>query len=170
MQLSTPEREMEDAERRQLVHRALERLSRKDCEALSLYYLEGLSYARIATALGVSEGVVKGRLQRARNRLRKELKMVEEGFLKAQLPEDFVARIQALLDRVTDDRAQHQAVIETLGGRAAEPGARRRAQMGAARGGLGAVRYLVIPGRYSRCCVCCGPANGMLSKRTAFPT
>lgn len=98
VELLTPERALEGDERRQVVQRALERLNDKDREVLSLHYLEDMSYAEIATALGVGKVAVKGRIQRARIRLRKELKMVEEHFAQNQLPEDFVAQIKSLLD------------------------------------------------------------------------
>lgn len=116
VQSSTPERELESDERRQVVHRALERLNDKDREVLSLHYLEGMPYVGIATALGVGEVAVKGRLQRARQRLRKELKMVEERFSEARLSEDFVARIKSLLDDSVTGWARRKSAIEVLGG------------------------------------------------------
>jgi hypothetical protein len=43
--VQTPEEAVEKMERRQMVHRALERLKDKDREALSLFYLQDRSYA-----------------------------------------------------------------------------------------------------------------------------
>ena len=121
VELLTPEQAFDGDERRQVVHRALERLNGKDREVLSLYYLEDMSYTGIATALGVGEVVVKGRIQRARIRLRKELKMVEEHFAQNRLPEDFVTQIKGLLDDSVNGWAQRKSAIEILG--ALGPGA-----------------------------------------------
>ncbi|HUW83520.1 MAG TPA: sigma-70 family RNA polymerase sigma factor [Phycisphaerae bacterium] len=65
-------------EQRTLVQRALVGVNEKDREALMLYYADGLSYAEICGFLGVSQGTLKGRLQRGRTALRKELTMVEQ--------------------------------------------------------------------------------------------
>ncbi len=45
---------------------ALKRLHRRDLDVLTLYALEDLSYAQIAEALGIPEGTVRSRLNRAR--------------------------------------------------------------------------------------------------------
>ena len=111
----TPERQVEREEGRQIVQRALERLNRKDREVLSLYYLENWPPAQVARALSTSEVAVKGRLQRARQRLKKELKMVEEHFAEARLSEDFVRRIEEALQRAVEDREQRSAAIDELG-------------------------------------------------------
>ena len=60
------------------MQRALVGVNEKDREALTLYYADGLSYAEICGFLGVSQGTLKGRLQRGRAALRKELTMVEQ--------------------------------------------------------------------------------------------
>ena len=60
-------------ERRRLVQRALERLSRRDAEILLLKYTEDWSYRELALHLGISESAVEARLHRARARLREEL-------------------------------------------------------------------------------------------------
>lgn len=52
---------------------ALASLSRSDYEVLSLHSWAGLSHREIAVALGVPEGTVKSRLNRARHQLRKQL-------------------------------------------------------------------------------------------------
>ena len=49
-----PDQSAEDAERRDMVRRALEQLSERNREAVSLYYVNGLSYTQIATFLDVS--------------------------------------------------------------------------------------------------------------------
>jgi RNA polymerase sigma-70 factor (ECF subfamily) len=52
---------------------ALLRLSRTDRETLLLYVWGGLTYAEVATALGVPVGTVRSRISRARSRIRREL-------------------------------------------------------------------------------------------------
>ena len=49
---------------------ALLELKEKDKEPLILYYIEGYSCREISGFLGISEGAVKKRLERARKRLR----------------------------------------------------------------------------------------------------
>lgn len=115
MTLLTPEQALENDQRQQVVQRALERLNDKDREVLSLYYLADMSYAEIATTLGVGKVAVKGRIQRARIRLRKELKMAEENFVQYQLPEDFVTQIKNLLDESVNGWPQRKSSIEVLG-------------------------------------------------------
>ena len=109
-----PDVAAERAERRRAVRRALERLSEKNREAVGLYYVNGLSYAEIAAFLDVTEAAVQGRLQRARNELRKELAMVEEEFRERELPEDFSDEIQRLLDEAAVRGEQHELAIRRL--------------------------------------------------------
>ena len=65
-------------EQRAAVRQALLRLADKDREALTLYYANGLSYAEVCGFLSISIGTLKGRLQRGRAALRKELAMIEQ--------------------------------------------------------------------------------------------
>ena len=60
-------------ERRQLVELALQRLPGRDAEILLLKYAEHWSYRQLSEHLGIGESAVDGRLQRARDRLRREL-------------------------------------------------------------------------------------------------
>ena len=57
-------------ERRQMVRRALARLTNRDAELLLLKYTEGWSYHELANRLGLSHSAVEARLHRARARLR----------------------------------------------------------------------------------------------------
>ena len=115
IELLTPERSLEGNEKRQILQRALERLNNKDREVLCLYYLEEMSYEGVATAVGVGKVAIKGRIQRARVRLRKELKMVEEHFAQNRLPEDFVLQIKNSLDDSVTGWTQRKSSIEILG-------------------------------------------------------
>jgi len=63
-------------ERRILIRKAMEKLSCRDAEILILKYTENWSYRNLAEKLGISESAVEARLFRARNRLRKELQIL----------------------------------------------------------------------------------------------
>lgn len=67
-----PQRAVELAEQRQEVRAALARLPAKSATVLVLRY-SGLSYAEVATALGVGTGQIGARLRRAEAALRKEM-------------------------------------------------------------------------------------------------
>jgi len=112
---SPPDVAAEESERRETVRRALDGLGEKNREAVSLYYVDGLSYTDIAEFLGVTEATVQGRLQRARAKLRKELKMVAGTFKKEELPEDFAAEIKRLLDEAAVRGEKHEQAIRRLG-------------------------------------------------------
>ncbi len=64
-------------ERRQMVRRALRKLSDRDAEILLLKYTENWNYHRIAEHLGISHSAVEARLHRARQRLRNELAQMQ---------------------------------------------------------------------------------------------
>jgi len=61
-------------ERRRAVSRAIKSLPEKYRVAVILRDVEGLSYERITEILGLSEGTVKSRINRARNLLREKLR------------------------------------------------------------------------------------------------
>lgn len=84
-------------EQRRQVQQALERLGQTDREALVLRYVDGLDYAQICGFLGVSTGTLKGRLQRGRRALRKELAMVQSN-CRSSLPDDsFAQRLEEVV-------------------------------------------------------------------------
>lgn len=71
-----------DVERRQeLLAEALEKLPDKQRVPLVLYHYEEMSYEEIAQQLGVSLGKVKTDIHRAREALRKNIRVNEEGDL-----------------------------------------------------------------------------------------
>jgi len=69
----TPYEALEQAERRELVSRALASLSPPYRAAVILREMEGMSYEEIARVLEVAEGTVKSRLMRGREMLRSKL-------------------------------------------------------------------------------------------------
>jgi RNA polymerase sigma factor (sigma-70 family) len=70
--VESPERLVEQAEQRREVHRALSRLPQRSAALLMLRH-SGLSYAEVATALGMKVGNVGTLLRRAEEALRKEV-------------------------------------------------------------------------------------------------
>ena len=87
----SPAKSAQQQEQCQLVQCALQQLGVKNREAVSLHYVDGLSYTDIAAFLDVSEAAVLGRLQRGRRQLRKELKVIEKTF-KDNAPDESFAR------------------------------------------------------------------------------
>src|SRR2546428_3474159 len=71
--IANPERGVEEAEQRREVRRALRRLPERTAADLVLRH-SGLSYAEVATALGIKVGNVGTLLRRAEEALRKEVK------------------------------------------------------------------------------------------------
>jgi RNA polymerase sigma-70 factor (ECF subfamily) len=69
---TNPEHVVEDAEQRREVRRALRRLPERTAAVLMLRH-SGLSYAEVATALGIKVGNVGTLLRRAEEALRKEV-------------------------------------------------------------------------------------------------
>lgn len=72
-QQDTPYQALEQAERQDLVRRALASLSQPYRAVVVLREIEGLSYEEIAQVVGVAEGTVKSRLMRGRELLRRKL-------------------------------------------------------------------------------------------------
>ena len=70
----TLERDLEQADRHQLVESALQKLPPAQRVPLVLFHLDGLSYEQIAAKLNVSLGKVKTDIFRAREALRKRLR------------------------------------------------------------------------------------------------
>jgi hypothetical protein len=90
----SPEEHAEAEELRSSIREAIASLSERNRLAVTLYYIDGLSYEEIGDFLSVSESAVKSRLHRARKQLKEELiSMVEEDFDKHKLPEDFPEKV-----------------------------------------------------------------------------
>jgi RNA polymerase sigma-70 factor (ECF subfamily) len=69
----TPYQALEQAERQQIVQRALASLAQPYRAVVVLREIEGMAYGEIAQVLGVSEGTVKSRLIRGRELLKRKL-------------------------------------------------------------------------------------------------
>ena len=63
---------------RDLVEKLLAKLKGRDREVITLHYFEEMTSSEIGTFLGVSENTIKGRLHRARQRLKKYEFMIQE--------------------------------------------------------------------------------------------
>jgi len=95
----SPADEMEQKELRQSVMRAIDALSEKNRLAVTLYYIDGLSYTEISNFLSVPVTTVEGRLHRARKQLKKEMiPMIKEVFADARVePEETEIPTKTLL-------------------------------------------------------------------------
>ena len=90
----SPEERMEAEELRRSAVRLLERLSEKNRLAMTLRYLDDLSYEEIGRFLEVPVSTVKGRLHKARQKLAKEVTdMVKKSFAANRLDEEFTERV-----------------------------------------------------------------------------
>jgi RNA polymerase sigma-70 factor (ECF subfamily) len=69
----SPEENMERAEIRSRVQEAISKLPPKFRQVVVLHDIQGYDYREVAEILGISLGTVKSRLNRARNRLAREL-------------------------------------------------------------------------------------------------
>lgn len=85
-----------------LVRYALHNLPDNERLALVMHYVDGLPYKDIADFLEISQGAVRGRLQRGREMLKKEvLAMTREAFDEERLDEGFVAKTVSLTHSFT---------------------------------------------------------------------
>lgn len=69
----SPQEQAERSDTRDVVRRALDRLSPEHRQVLLLRFMQELDYGEIARALDVSEGTVKSRINRAKSKLREVL-------------------------------------------------------------------------------------------------
>lgn len=93
---------------------ALRRLNANQREAVVLHYLEGLSYADMAQYLDVSAATVLGRLQRARERLRRDLTMIQTTTYEDELGDDFSSEIGRLIEATATVGRQQEDAIRRL--------------------------------------------------------
>ena len=108
----SPEEHAEAEELCFSVREAIASLSERNQLTVTLYYIDGLSYAEIGNFLSVSESAVKSRLHRARKQLKEELiSMVGSSFSRHKLPEDFPEKIRSVIPGDTTS----QQIIEAFG-------------------------------------------------------
>lgn len=95
------------------VRLALRRLTGDQREAVSLHYINGMSYAAIARLTGTTEAAVQGRLQRARERLRHEIRAIEEDLTMSRPDKDLIVKIQTEIEAMAEGgREQGWAMAE----------------------------------------------------------
>ncbi|MCZ6679887.1 MAG: RNA polymerase sigma factor, partial [Candidatus Poribacteria bacterium] len=90
----SPAEEAVANEMRGVVARAISHLSDEYRLAVTMYYINGLSYREIGEFLNVPQTTIKNRLHRARKQLKKELlKMVENEFESQRLSDEFSEQV-----------------------------------------------------------------------------
>ena len=90
----SPQKTIETNELGAKVRRAISSLSEKNRLALTLYYIDGLTYEEIGTFLDIPKTTIKSRLYKARKKLKKEvLQMTKDEFKQSPLPEDFSTQV-----------------------------------------------------------------------------
>ena len=111
---------MGEAVRSEELHTAVDALSAKIREAITLHYFEGLSVAQIAERLSLPEGTVKWRLCEGRKQLRKEYGVMEKTYNEN---ESLVARVMRQVEalklwRLRDDKTgveeEYRAVLAAV--------------------------------------------------------
>jgi len=85
---------VERRERQRIVSEAISSLPEQDRAAITLFYMDGLTYLEISEFLGVSVSSIKSRLHRAKKRLKGELlNMVQETFANNQPGDEFAQKV-----------------------------------------------------------------------------
>lgn len=113
----TPDRVWEREESRRIVLDGLSVLSENNRQALTLYYIDGLSTPEIASFLGVSTAAIRQRIRRSLKQLKKEMVNMVKDTLENETPKDeFTARLNQLLAEVKVFflRTDFQAAIPLL--------------------------------------------------------
>ncbi len=93
-------RDTETAEaRREIVQKLLQKLPESERTVMALHYLGEMTCETISKMLGVSPNTIKSRLNRARNRLRKEEAIISENLSSFQLPAQLTENIMKQISR-----------------------------------------------------------------------
>ncbi len=86
--------------RREVVQKLLQKLPESERTVMVLHYLGEMTYETISKMLGVSQNTIKSRLNRARNRLKKEEAIIRENLSSFQLPTQLTQNIMDGISRV----------------------------------------------------------------------
>ena len=89
-----------DETRREVVKELLQKLPESERTVVTLHYLGEMTVKAIGEFLGVSQNTVKSRLNRARNRLRKEENMIQQNLGSFQLPANLTENIMREVSRI----------------------------------------------------------------------
>ena len=89
-----------DETRREVVKELLQKLPESERTVVTLHYLGEMTVKAIGEFLGVSQNTVKSRLNRARNRLRKEEDMIHQNLGSFQLPANLTENIMQEVSRI----------------------------------------------------------------------
>ena len=89
-----------DETRREIVKELLKKLPESERTVVTLHYLGEMTVKAVAEFLGVSQNTVKSRLNRARNRLRKEEDMIRQNLGSFQLPANLTENIMQEVSRI----------------------------------------------------------------------
>ena len=84
---------------REVVHKLLQKLPESERTVMTLHYLGEMTCETISKMLGVSPNTVKSRLNRARNRLKKEEAIIRENLSSFQLPTQLTENIMKEISR-----------------------------------------------------------------------
>ena len=90
-----------DETRREVVKKLLQKLPESERTVMTLHYLGEMTIKTISEFLGVSPNTVKSRLNRARNRLKKEEDMIRQNLGSFQLPAQLAENIMREISRMT---------------------------------------------------------------------
>ena len=89
-----------DETRREVVKELLKKLPESERTVMTLHYLGEMTIKAVSEFLGVSENTVKSRLNRARNRLRKEEDVIRENLGSFQLTNQLTENIMREVSRI----------------------------------------------------------------------
>jgi len=94
-QIPMPDQECEDNEILNSVKKAMESLSEKNCAAVTLYYIDGLSQSEVANFLGTSVSAIEKRLSRSIRQLKEEMiELVRDTLKDNRLSDNFSEKVQ----------------------------------------------------------------------------
>ena len=96
---------------REVVKRLLAKLKESERTVMTLHYLAEMTVEEISKFLGVSAGTIKSRLQRARNRLRKEEVMIREALENYQITPHLTENIMQEVSRLKPTPSASKPIV-----------------------------------------------------------